>query len=636
MAKTAYFQLRTLRSIFTLIFISILLASCAPVTVKYRSNEDSLKELQRDILTTGELSTYSEQMLRMRDLLEMKEKDPLKAVEILDQPDDPIAEQERLLTLVETCLEQAIRLEKKDPEMSFKWYLAASERAYDVLFSSSTTNANNTADYRFSRINVYYSQAVEGALNQANRIKTKLEIPWKNEFLGKQYVGDVLSGPEFYRMSDFEYVRFSSQVLFDGIENRHVRFGVGVPIIAYKTSKTDDTQSNKAFQQPTGIAKAITAMLYFDPPVQTPSGVSRSIHVAFYDALETDSVVINNRELPLAADFTAPLGYLISKTKLRSVNFADTFTPEINLSRTGFYMLERFDPNRIPIITVHGLLSSPITWLNLHNDLLGDPELRKNYQIIHFYYPPGLPIAESSLLFRNKLKALYEEIDPQGNNPKLQSAVIIAHSMGGLITRTVVTDSGDAFWLKYFEKPESEVDLDENVKKDVDLRFRFSPVPSIKRVIFISVPHHGSNMSESFIGWLGMKLITAPYMIVKQFGNLAQNIGSKLSPTIKKYMENASPTSIKGLSPSNPYIQVLGNLPIEPGLPYHSIIGNEDNRADLLTSSDGVVPYTSSHLDGAESELVVHAGHSSHTHPLAVREIKRILKENLQCLAKSS
>jgi hypothetical protein len=44
-----------------------------------------------------------------------------------------------------------------------------------------------------------------------------------------------------------------------------------------------------------------------------------------------------------------------------------------------------------------------------------------------------------------------------------------------------------------------------------------------------------------------------------------------------------------------------------------------------LKASDGVVPFTSSHLEGAQSELIVPSGHPAHTNPLAVEEIKRIL-----------
>ena len=55
----------------------------------------------------------------------------------------------------------------------------------------------------------------------------------------------------------------------------------------------------------------------------------------------------------------------------------------------------------------YGLLSSPIPWLHLQNDLMGDPELRQHYQIWHFIYPPGLPVAFSARVFRDKLEELY-------------------------------------------------------------------------------------------------------------------------------------------------------------------------------------------------------------------------------------
>jgi hypothetical protein len=45
-------------------------------------------------------------------------------------------------------------------------------------------------------------------------------------------------------------------------------------------------------------------------------------------------------------------------------------------------MGEPFDPHKIPLIPVHVLLSSPVTWINLQNDLMGDPELRQYYSEI--------------------------------------------------------------------------------------------------------------------------------------------------------------------------------------------------------------------------------------------------------------
>jgi hypothetical protein len=66
-----------------------------------------------------------------------------------------------------------------------------------------------------------------------------------------------------------------------------------------------------------------------------------------------------------------------------------------------------------------------------------------------------------------------------------------------------------------------------------------------------------------------------------------------------------------------------------PGIPYHSIIGDR-GRGDTPNSSDGVVPYWSSHLDGAASEKIVPSGHGSPLNPQAIAEVHRILELNAQ------
>jgi hypothetical protein len=88
-------------------------------------------------------------------------------------------------------------------------------------------------------------------------------------------------------------------------------------------------------------------------------------------------------------------------------------------------------------------------------------------------------------------------------------------------------------------------------------------------------------------------------------------------------------SSIRALSPNNPLIQDLAQIAIDRNIPFHSIIGDR-GLGNGEQGSDGVVAYKRAHLDGAESELIVPADHSAHTHPLAVLGVKRILKLHLQ------
>lgn len=88
-------------------------------------------------------------------------------------------------------------------------------------------------------------------------------------------------------------------------------------------------------------------------------------------------------------------------------------------------------------------------------------------------------------------------------------------------------------------------------------------------------------------------------------------------------------TGIDNLDPNNRTLQLLETIPFRPGVPYHSVIGNR-KEAGIPGGSDGIVPYASSHLDGAVSELVVKSDHSAQQNPLAIREIRRILLEHLR------
>ncbi|MBI3800275.1 MAG: hypothetical protein HY268_25280 [Deltaproteobacteria bacterium] len=54
------------------------------------------------------------------------------------------------------------------------------------------------------------------------------------------------------------------------------------------------------------------------------------------------------------------------------------------------------------------------------------------------------------------------------------------------------------------------------------------------------------------------------------------------------------------------------------------------SKTDLFTTGDdGIVTYTSAHIEGVESELVVRFGHSVQGHPQASEEIRRILLKHL-------
>jgi hypothetical protein len=201
--------------------------------------------------------------------------------------------------------------------------------------------------------------------------------------------------------------------------------------------------------------------------------------------------------------------------------------------------------------------------------------------------------------------------------------------MGGLLSKTIIADSGDHLWERFFRKAPDELTLAAATRQQLDRVLRFQRRPSIARIIFVAVPHRGSSLAESLAGKIGRMLIGVPQTVLLPLHALLEQPGLELTPDVKAYLVEEDPTSIRGLSPNNPLIQALADIAVDRHIPFHSIIGDR-GLGDGEQGSDGVVPYKSSHLEGAESEIIVPADHSAHAHPLAVREVKRILKLHLQ------
>ena len=90
------------------------------------------------------------------------------------------------------------------------------------------------------------------------------------------------------------------------------------------------------------------------------------------------------------------------------------------------------------------------------------------------------------------------------------------------------------------------------------------------------------------------------------------------------------PDSVDNMSPKNRFVKSINRLLLNPGIPYHSIMGgrgkggNPDHTDPV--KGDGFVSYWSSRLDGARSELIVPSGHSAHRNPEAIAEVLRILR----------
>ena len=70
-------------------------------------------------------------------------------------------------------------------------------------------------------------------------------------------------------------------------------------------------------------------------------------------------------------------------------------------------------------------------------------------------------------------------------------------------------------------------------------------------------------------------------------------------------------------------------IPAEP-LVAAVTVNSDISQALTERLSDGIVPYTSAHLEGATSETIISGGHSIQTNPQTILTLRRILHKQLQ------
>ena len=371
--------------------------------------------------------------------------------------------------------------------------------------------------------------------------------------------------------------------------------------------------------------RSVTPREHFAPAKGFTAAVTATVDVRGSDAVlalrrpSNDPFArVDGKMRPLEADFSAPISYFKPPNNLLLFDLMGMLRGVNMMEKTGLYFLEPYDPTRIPVVFVHGLMSSPYTWVKTISGLQQDPELRKRYQPWVFGYATGNPILYSALRLREELA----KVDKA--HPNHLPYVVVGHSMGGMLTHAQVTTVTREMWEK--DKnigPTAKSIFASNSSDSLIVRaMTFRANPRINRVVFICTPHRGSEMASGGIGRFGISLITLPVQLLSTVkDSLTSAEVAQLTGSSKRM-----PNSITGLKPSNPAFPVVNEPPIT--VPYHSIIGDR-GKGDCPTCSDGVVPYWSSHLDGAKSEQIVPGPHGSAELPQTIAELDRILRLNL-------
>jgi hypothetical protein len=275
--------------------------------------------------------------------------------------------------------------------------------------------------------------------------------------------------------------------------------------------------------------------------------------------------------------------------------------------------------------------------MEMFNDLRSNAAIRQRYQFWFYLYPTGQPFWISAAELRRDLAELRSVVDPQHREPALDQMVLVGHSMGGLVARMQTIESGDEFWKLAGHIPLEQVKAEPAVRDKLQSVFYFHPNPSIRHVVTIATPLHGSNFSNQTTQYLLGSLIRIP-------GDLASTRQALLSDNPNLAFNGSLleiQNSINSLSPKCSIFPLLLNSPHPATVQYHNIIGEIPatsiwSRA-LGTHTDGVVSTESASEPDAGPPVIVASEHMKvQTHPVAVLEVRRILVEHLTALQQSS
>ena len=397
------------------------------------------------------------------------------------------------------------------------------------------------------------------------------------------------------------------------VKQRTLKHGLGAPMVA--TTKDIDLTKLDRFAQGKRTYYGVTGLLTFR---------GRTCTATIHDPLAAEVVEFAGHTFPLSADFTAPLALALAELKPGRQEIRRLLAPEEFATTTRLARLQPYDPKKIPILCIHGLGDSHATWAPLIETLRGDATIRQHYQFWFFSYPTGNPYPLMASVLRQEMDAM------NARYPNHKPFVVIGHSMGGMIARELMTDSGMTLWNAYFDKSPMQLQVASETRKLLSDALIFKSRRDVARVIFASASHRGSDIASGFIGRLGSKLIGGNPLAL---GKASQQAIAEAKPGSSGEYIKSMPTSINALDPKNRFVTTIDKLPLTKRIPFNSIIGDRGKGGNLNStkpiSTDGIVPYWSSHLDGNESELIVPSGHWTNQNPVAIAEIRRILLKHI-------
>jgi hypothetical protein len=604
--------------------VALIASACAtPIGVTRVDPRTAQYELTANALNTDKPSSFSARELLNRDLYQLFEDNPKEALAKLHQGLAPTGDEDRVFALAELSFLYA----ENGGDRSY--YLAATAYAWAFLLPGKNGTPPRPIDPRGRwTVDIYNRALAKGfASDDGQYVVLKggqFALPFGELTITFDEQNLIWTG---FRLKDFVP---AAELEVRGLRNRYRDPGVGAPLVA-ALEPVESLASAQYKRIPKSMKIPVSAFLRFDDARAALASGKLSGKLELYNPDSARTVKVNNVDVPIEYEITSALADTLEGSPIWDFEIAGFRGGDFKLGGQknlddGLFMVGPHRFGHIPVVLVHGTASSPARWADMINEVGNDPTLFDRYELWLFMYNTGNPIAYSAMLLRDALTKTVEEIDPEGKDPGLKQMIVMGHSQGGLLTKMTAIDSGMALWP--FSVPPEELNVSAETREMLTHALIIKPLPFVKRVIFVATPHRGSYRALGFLGALGSWFVNLPGRLTKLSIDVLtlQKQGVVLAGGA-----SGIPTAIDNMNPTNRFVQQLAAIPLADGVVAHSIIA-VDSDGPLEDAGDGVVKYTSAHIDGVESEKIVRSSHSVQGNPQTIMEVKRILHEHAKGL----
>jgi pimeloyl-ACP methyl ester carboxylesterase len=586
-----------------------------PVSAKRVDAHRVQRRLTTNVLTTGTLSRRTRNLIYTRDLVEHFENDPAGALATLHteliegrlQPEDNAA-------LAELAFSYAER------GGGSPYYLAGALYAWTYLFPDDKAALPEPLSPRIRLACDLYNRGLTKGFEEGDHVTFRTgTYPLPFGALDVTADEDKLRWGH-HQLTDLVPI---AELEVKGFPTYYRWPGLGAPLAAGLVPGDEEATRDFLARR---IRVPITALLRLDGVgKQLATGRVRGA-VEFYAGYGEETAEIAGRQVPLEAEPTAAFGLMLAESPIWQTELRGFLRSSGIIDKKAQLVSSRpYRPGLIPVVFVHGTASSAARWAQLYNELDNDPRIHRRYQFWFFSYSTGNPIAYSAMLLRDALTHAVQQLDPQGRDPALKRMVLMGHSQGGLLVKTMVVESGDRFWRNVSAKSIDELRLSDASRDMLRRALFFHPLSFVRRVVFVATPQRGSYVAGSWLAHQAARLVRAPLDVTRIMTEVATFDREAISAAALR----GTPTAVDNMTPGNPFVRTLADSPIAPGVAAHSIIAIKDGIPSK-TADDGVVKYESAHIQGVESELIVTSAHSCQSNPHTMVEARRILLKHLE------